>query len=99
MQVDPAVLDTAAQQSHDLAGRWTSASAAVEPDTHAATAALGAGFALRGALEQVLSGHLADAKQHADHLRAFGDALSASAGDYRTGDTSVSNRFFSLKAP
>ncbi|MDI6104144.1 hypothetical protein QLQ12_36685 [Actinoplanes sp. NEAU-A12] len=97
MKADPAALDAAAQQAHDLSRRWTTAAADVEPETRSAIGALGTGFSLRAEVENVLSAHTAEVTMYARYLQEFGDALSATATDYRTSDATGGNRFWYLK--
>ncbi|MDI6106009.1 type VII secretion target [Actinoplanes sp. NEAU-A12] len=94
MQVDPAALDTAAQQVSDLGQRWASSVADVEPETQAAAAGLTTGFRMRRAITEFSSAMSVDVRMFDKHLQELGAALAQTAGDYRRSDTASGNRFW-----
>ncbi|MEU7901739.1 type VII secretion target [Actinoplanes sp. NPDC049118] len=96
-QVDPQVLDKAAGRCRDLAQRLHQAVAAVQPDSRAAVAGLGAGFALRSSLERVLASRVDEFGKFERYLGGIGEALTATAADYRHSDTASSYRFAYLR--
>ncbi|MFI7598400.1 type VII secretion target [Actinoplanes sp. NPDC049681] len=96
-QVDPAVLDTAAGRCASLAQRLDKAVAAVQPDSRAAVAGLGSGFLLRSALERVLASRVDEFGRFERYLGQVGEALTATAADYRRSDAVSADRFAFLR--
>ncbi|GGQ77436.1 type VII secretion target [Couchioplanes azureus] len=96
-QVDPAVLDAAAGKCGDLGQRLGQAVAAVQPDSRAAVAGLGSGFLLRSALERVLASRVDEFGKFERYLGKVGEALTATAADYRRSDEVSADRFAFLR--
>lgn len=96
-QVDPAVLDKAASQCAGLARRLHQAVAEIEPETRTAISGLASGFQLRPALDRVLTSRLDEFGKFERYLGQIGEALNATAKDYRHSDAAIADRFAFLR--
>ncbi|MET8151815.1 hypothetical protein ACIBSW_16795 [Actinoplanes sp. NPDC049668] len=96
-QVDPAILDNAASQCAGLARRLHQAVAEVEPESRTAIGGLPGGFRLRSALDKVLASRLDEFGKFERYLDQVGEALSATAKDYRRSDAVSADRFAFLR--
>ncbi|GIE25896.1 hypothetical protein [Winogradskya humida] len=96
-QVDPAVLDGAAVQCDGLAGRLRQAVARMEPESRVAINGLGGGFLIRAALERVTASRVDEFGKFERYLGQTGEALAATAADYRRADAVSADRFAFLR--
>jgi len=96
-EVDPAVLDKAAGRCADLARRLHQAVTDAEPESRAAISGLSDGFQLRSALDKVLMSRLDEFGKFERYLSQIGEALTATAKDYRRSDAASADRFAFLR--